>query len=74
MGEMGLSDRCQAQSAGTWGRGGFPAADQAIQIWKNAGFSSILIAPDVTSLIPLERAYRISRKRLLSWKEFSIGG
>ena len=37
MGEMGLSDRCQAQSAGTWGRDGYPAADEGIQVMQSRG-------------------------------------
>ena len=37
MGEMGLSDRCQAKSAGTWGRDGYPAAAEAIQVMQAHG-------------------------------------
>ena len=37
MEEMGLSDRCQAQSAGTWGRDGYPAAAEAIQVMQARG-------------------------------------
>ena len=37
MEQMSLSDRCQAQSAGTWGRDGYPAADEAIQVMKARG-------------------------------------
>ena len=35
--EMGLSDQCQAHSAGTWGRDGYPAADGAIQVIQERG-------------------------------------
>ncbi len=37
MEQMGLSDRCQAQSAGTWGRDGYPAAEEAIQMMQAHG-------------------------------------
>ena len=37
MEKMGLSDRCQAQSAGTWGRDGFPADDRAMQVMRERG-------------------------------------
>ena len=37
MEEMGLSDRCQAQSAGTWGRDGYPAAAEAIRVMQARG-------------------------------------
>jgi len=35
--DMGLSDRCQAQSAGTWGRDGYPAAAEAIRVMLTQG-------------------------------------
>ncbi|MBC8509747.1 MAG: low molecular weight protein arginine phosphatase [Chloroflexi bacterium] len=37
MAEMGLSDRCQARSAGTWGRDGYPAAAESIQVMQERG-------------------------------------
>ena len=37
MGEMGLSDRCQARSAGTWGRDGYPAAAESIRVMQARG-------------------------------------
>lgn len=37
MAQMSLSDRCQAYSAGTWGRDGYPAADEAIQVMGELG-------------------------------------
>ena len=37
MEQMSLSDRCQAQSAGTWGRDGYPAADEAVQVMQARG-------------------------------------
>ena len=37
MEEMGLSDRCQARSAGTWGQDGYPAAAESIQVMQERG-------------------------------------
>jgi protein-tyrosine-phosphatase len=37
MDQLGLSDHCQAQSAGTWGKNGFPAAPHGIRVMQERG-------------------------------------
>ncbi len=81
MKQMGLSDRCQAQSAGTWGRDGYPAAAEAIEVMQARGMdisahrsrevnAEIINAADF--ILTMERGQQEALQVEFSWQRDKI--